>query len=206
MVPYSAEVLASLYARCNEALWPLHLVALAAAATLAVLALRQGRWRSLWVALAAGWIFVGAVFFGQWMSELTWGAGYLAVGFCLQGLVLLVAGVRPPRVVPSPSFSRRVFGFVAIAVALVGYPLAAAIGPYGWQGTPVVGLAPLPTALLTFGVLAFVGTRPAMVLGVLPVLWATYSGYESWVLGLHLDLSLPSAALVWLVLMEIKRR
>lgn len=194
MVPYTLEVFLGLQGRVNAALWPLPLLGAAAGLVLAFVVWRRGATRLVWFALAAGWVAVGLGYHRVWLAELSWGAPWFAAGFCLQGALLLLAGVwqvapvRPGAV-----------GSMLVVLAAAIHPVAAALS-HGWSGTPVFALAPLPTVLLTLGVLSAVPLGRRLVLGLLPLSWAAFNGYESWVLENPLDLVLPAGGLAVLVL------
>src|SRR5882724_10092424 len=78
----------------NAALWPLHLLTLAAAAAIVLLVLRpppgHGRWIALLLALI--WVLVGWSFLWSRYATINWAIGYVAPFFALQAAFLLIVG------------------------------------------------------------------------------------------------------------------
>ncbi len=74
----------------------------------------------------------------------------------------------------------------------------------GWQGTPLVGLAPVPTTLYTLGILLLIEGRTPWHLLVIPVVWSLIDGATAWVLGIPEDLVLPAAGIATAGLVGMK--
>ncbi len=199
MLPYTAEVLFSLMGRYNAAMGPGVVAAPVLALAALALALRPqpGGGRVIAAILAAGWLWSGGVFHGQYFAPLNFAAPIYAVAFGVQGCLLLLSGVVLGRF----TFRLRadapgVAGAVVIIVALVVDPALSWLAGWPVAQTPVVGLAPNPTALFTLGMLLFARPMVPLHLLGLPVVWALWSGWMSWALGVTSDLVLPAAALL----------
>ncbi len=199
MLPYTAEVLFSLMGRYNAAMGPGVAVAPVLALAALALALRPqpGGGRAIAAILAAGWLWSGGVFHGQYLAPLNFAAPIYATGFAVQGLLLLLSGVVLGRL----TFRLRadapgVAGVAVIVLALVVDPVLGWLAGWPVAQTPVVGLAPNPTALFTLGMLLLARPVVPFHLLVLPVVWALWSGWMSWTLAIPSDLALPAAALL----------
>lgn len=154
----------------NEALWPLHAVALPAIALLLAAALLG--WRRAGLAtgavLALGWAGVAVLFLDARYEPINWAIAWVGPVFMAQAalLLLLAPGLRfEPR-------TRQAAGGAALAVAALAWPLLAPVSGRPLVQAEVAGLAPDPTALATLGlvVLARPGwRRPA--LAIVPLLW-----------------------------------
>ncbi|CCQ73431.1 DUF6064 family protein [Magnetospira sp. QH-2] len=200
MVPYTVEVLVSLFGRYNETLWPAGVVAPIIAVLLTGLLYKGGLrgLRMMLVGLAVGWAVTGGAFHWLWMSELSWGGVWIGALFLVQSAILLWVAVTLSARSTAPVHTwQSVAGWIVILLGALGYSLAAAWGPFGWAAMPIVGVAPLPTTLLTFGVLVLHSPRLGVIPGVLPSLWAVFTAMEAWSLPLYPDLLLPAGALLW---------
>lgn len=192
MLPYTAEVLDAFLADYHAAIAPARPIGWLLSAALAALALRGGRapWRAVAALLAAGWLWVGLVFHYGHFSLLNFAAPAYAVLFCLQALLLLLAGGAAGRLRGTPPRMLRRAGLLLAAGALAGLPLLALALGAPLASLPLPGTAPTPTALLTVGVL-LLAARPPGYLFLLPGLWAVIAGASGWILGMPRELVLP---------------
>lgn len=208
MLPYTAEVLLSLYGRYLGELWPVALPLLLLTLALVPLAVLYGprSGRLAGVVLAAGWLWTGAVFHLQYFATINFAAPLYGGLFVLQGLLLAWQGVVRGRLALAfggggASWS----GLGLLLLAALGYPLADYLGGHG-GGLRLAGLAPGPTALFTLGALLLVAGRVPLHLLVLPLAWCLMAGFNGWVLGLAADLALPPLALAAVVMAVVKNR
>lgn len=201
MLPYTAEVLNALLADYHAAIAPARLLGWLAGAALTVVAMHGGRraWRAIAALLAAGWLWVGLVFHYGYFSLLNFAAPAYAVLFCLQALLLLVAGSAAGRLRGPPPHIPGWAGLLVAGLALGGQPLLALALGTPWHALPLPGTAPTPTALLTVGVL-LLAAQPPWYLFLLPGLWAVIAGASGWILGTPRELILP-LAVAWLPLL-----
>ena len=91
---FSPRVYWRMFELHNAALWPLHLLTLAAGLIIILLvAWRPGTW-ARWIAfiLAMLWIFVGWSFLWNRYATINWAAAYVAPAFAVEGVLLLVIG------------------------------------------------------------------------------------------------------------------
>ncbi|WP_018861743.1 MULTISPECIES: DUF6064 family protein [unclassified Thioalkalivibrio] len=196
MLPFAAETLLSIFGQYNRAIWPLHGVAALMVFVALAMALVGGRGGGRVVGLLLGvlWIWIGVVFIGGVLAEFHFWATRLAGVFVAQGLMLLFALTLLGRHgFGWPGGVAGVFAIVVIAYATVGHALLEVLllgTP--WAQAQYVGVVPGPTMLVTLGILLLAQPRPALILAVIPFLWALVAAYIAWELGLWLEY-LPAA-------------
>lgn len=195
MLPYGIEVLFALHARHLREQWPF--AVLLVLATLAVLALAGGRGprggRAAGALLAAGWLWVGAVFHLRYFATINFAAPVYGGLFILQGALLLWQGpVRGRLALAFRPDATGWLGMALVAYAVAGYPLVDQLTGDPGGGLRLAGLAPGPTAVFTLGVLLQC-PRPVPLLPMaIPLLWTAVAAYGGWVLALPADLVLPA--------------
>lgn len=196
MLPYTGEVLLSLFEQYNRAVWPALIAAYALGALAVALAFRPmpAGGRIVAAVLAAFWLWTGIVWHLGWFA----GINFLAFGFgpvfVVQGLLLLWTGVVRGRIAfrytPGPG-AWAALALIALAVALP--PLAARLEGAGWTAAAAFGVAPGPTVLFTFAMLLLARPRAPLHLAAIPLLWALAAAAMAWVLRLPGDLVLALA-------------
>ncbi|NRF65689.1 hypothetical protein HLB44_01695 [Aquincola sp. S2] len=169
----------------NAAVWPAQLVALAAGATLLVLAWRGRAASPRWVfgLLAFAWAWVGVVFHGRHFVTINWAASWFAGAFLLQALLWIGLAVRHAGLQwRSDAGSRRLVGLGLIAAAVLLFPLLAPATGRSWRQAELFGLAPDPTVLATLGVLLLLdGARwLRLICSVLPLGWCVFAVLLQW--------------------------
>lgn len=209
MLPYTAEVLFSLYGRYLREWWlPGALVLVLTVAVLYLAAGRRPRGRRAAAGLlAVGWLWVGVVFHHGYFADIHFAAPVYVGLFVAQGLALLWAGPLRGRL--ALRFRSDAAGWVGSALivsALIGYPLADHLSGYPADSPRLVGLAAGPTALFTLGALMHVADRTPGHLLVVPVLWALIAGFSGWVLDIPADLAAPFLAIAALVALGCRSR
>lgn len=168
----------------NEALWPLHLLALAAGLAVLLLAL----WRPhrtgmiIGLLLAVLWCVVGWSFLWNRYAAINWAIIYVAPAFALQAMLLLVVGFMPGGL----AFNRRDAvgwsGLLIAAAGLVLYPLLTVLVGRPWINAEVFGIAPDPTVIVTLGLLLAANGRLLPVLLPVPLVWCLVNGSTLWVM------------------------
>jgi hypothetical protein len=100
---FSPRTYYRLFELANAALWPLHVAAAALGLSLVVLLHRGGAWRGRAIAaiLAACWLWVAWDFLYGRYDPINWMARYFAVGFVVQALLFVLAGVVLDRFSPA---------------------------------------------------------------------------------------------------------
>ncbi|MEH2530175.1 uncharacterized membrane protein (DUF485 family) [Bradyrhizobium sp. AZCC 1588] len=174
---FSPRVYWRMFETHNAALWPLHVVTLAAGLLIILLiAWRPGvfaRWISLILAIL--WIFVGWSFLWNRYATVNWAAAYVAPAFAVEAGLLLILSLRDGL-----AFDRRGpvawTGYLLLASGIAGQPLLAPLQGRGLASSEVFGIAPDPTAIATLGVLLLARGRLVPWLLPIPVLWCLLSG------------------------------
>ena len=168
----------------NRAVWPLHVPAFLSGLAIILLWVRCPRRHGLWITflLAAIWTFVGWSFLWSRYGQINWAMAYLAPGFWLQAVLLIVLGASG-RITFDHTGSLRWPGLALATLALFVYPLLCRLASRPWTTTEVFGVAPDPTAIATLGLLIGTGCAPAALLSVIPLLWLLVSGFTLHTLG-----------------------
>lgn len=199
MLPYTAEVAFSLFARYLAETWPF-----AIAVALLSLSLLQFVWRRTPLGgraagglLAIGWLWVGAVYHLGYFAAINFAAQLYAGLFVLQAALLAWHGAWRDRLalrLHGDAAGR--IGLALVLLAWIGYPLADVLAGHPLDAPRLPGLAPGPTALFSLGLLLN-ATRPVPLhLLLIPLAWSLIAGFNGWVLAVPADLCLPLPALV----------
>jgi Family of unknown function (DUF6064) len=193
----------------NAALWPLHVVTLAAGLIIILLiAWRPAAW-ARWVApiLAMLWIFVGWSFLWDRYATINWAAAYVAPAFAVEGVLLLIVSLLDDLAFDRRGPSRWI-GYLILGFALAGQPLLAPLQGRGWASSEVFGIAPDPTAIATLGLLLLARGRLLPLLLPIPVLWCLLSGLTLRTMGEpqawapYAALALAAAGWAWTIIRQ----
>ena len=199
VLPFTAEVLDSLIGGYNLALWPLPLLApvLAVASTALVLARSAWAGRAAAGLLAAAWAWVGVAFQIRTAGQVDFVAPLYGALFVAQAALLAWNGSRRAGLsrVGNAVDSAAASGLGLALLAIVGYPVFALASGRSWSELPIVGLAPDPTVMLTFGLLLIRWPKSWSLL-VTPVLWSLVAGVQALSLSTPERLALPVAAVL----------
>ncbi len=170
-VMVSAEVWQDLHERYSGSLWPWQLVFL----LLNALVLLRSKQRLFFVYIAACWLFLGAIYFMQYVSQVHTFAFMMGAMFIAQGIALLVFKVlmTSPVEVDRPGWIKAC-GYLVFGIA--------AYVPYSYllersqSSFLLFGWGAEQTALGTLALL-IIGLRRKIegVLAVIPVLWLVIS-------------------------------
>jgi hypothetical protein len=199
LLMFSARTYYRLFERYNLDWWPLQLLALALGVAVLALGWRGGEraGRAIAAILVVCWLWVGWGFHWQRYATIHLAAGYFALAFALQALLLLWLGVLRGRLaIARSSRMRRRAGLVLFLFALLVFPLLGPLLGRSWTQAEVFGMAPDPTALVTLGVLLIAGVRPAWGLFPIPVAWCLISGATLWAMESPDYAVVPLAALL----------
>lgn len=188
---FSPRTYYRLFEMYNRAVWPLHILTVAAGALILI---RKLRGRALAVFLAADWLFIAWFFHVKRYSTIQWAAKWFAVGFVIEAVLLIWFGVIQSR------FRSNSAGIALFAFALLIEPSTALLGGRSWVTMEIFGIAPDPTAVATLGIALFAGGRARMSLLIVPLLWCAISGATLWTLHAPDALVPPVAAVVAIAL------
>lgn len=172
-----ASELSGLFVRYNPAVWPGHVIAyVLTAVALGLLMLRPGVTASRATAglLAAMWLWLGVVFHGMYATDLDPVLGTIyAVLFVLQAVLLLRSGVlRDGLTFTTGRGATGALGWLSLAYALIAYPLIGVALGHGYPEAPLLGMAPCPTTIATFGFLLLARPPLPRHLLAIPLVWA----------------------------------
>ncbi len=160
----------------NQAIWPLHLVALAFAFTILYALYKKPEWagRVIALLLVTSWLWVAVAFLYLRFYQIHVVANWYAFGFVLQAGLLLWYGVIKNRLsLHVESHLRIITGSALLVMSFIIYPFITLPGGRNWQQFEMFALAPDPTAIATFAILLFY--KVPRVLFVIPVMWVVLS-------------------------------
>lgn len=199
MLPYTTEVLFSLFDQYNRQIWPLHIVFYGLAIVSIALMLWPNRHgaRIISLMLAAAWAWTAMAFHYLQFATINFAAPFYALLFLVQALLLVWSGVFGNRI----DYRLRVdlFGGIGLALmlyALAGCPLLDWLAGNDWHSVRLFGVAPQPTMVFSAGVLLLARPRTPLYLLAIPVLWALIAGATAWVLQLTQDYVACGAVIV----------
>ncbi len=203
LLMFSAQTYYRLFELYNRDLWPSQLLALVLGVAVLALWRRGGEraGRAIALILAVCWLWIAWGFHWQRYASINLAAGYFALAFVVQALLLVWLGVLRGRLTPVPATRlQQRAGLGLLLFALLVFPLIGPLLGRSWTQAEVFGMAPDPTALATLGVLLFAGGRPAWGLFPIPVAWCLLSGATLWAMESPDFAVAPLAALLALVL------
>jgi Family of unknown function (DUF6064) len=168
----------------NRSLWPAHVAALAAGMWSLVLLRQNALKASTWIMsiMALAWAWVAWGFHFERYATINWSAVYAAIAFAVEAVLLAGAALSGWLVLSWPRVPLHWLGLALYSFALLFYPLLAVIFGRGWSQSEVFGLAPDPTVLATLSLL-LTGTRAALLLVTLPLLWCVISSLTLYAMG-----------------------
>lgn len=195
-LPFTREQFLDGFARFNTAAWPLHLVMLAVAVATVVLAFRGGRRASRAVSfgLAALWL-VSAALQASFRSFMATALPF-AAAFLLQAGLFVAAGVRDRLAFHAPRGGLPELGLALVAFAGILYPALGALTGHTWPRLPLLGVAPCPNTIFTFGLLLFTERPVPRWLLIVPFLWSLIGIPAAAFLGVKQDWALPVAGIL----------
>lgn len=182
---FSPAAYGRLVERYNREAWPLHLLTMAAGLLLLWLAVTRGAAarRSVWMLLAAAWLWVGWAFHHRAYAQINWAADALAIAFGVQALLLALAAAWTSTDSATTSGWPRKLGLLLASAGLLLYPWAGLAAGRPWSQAEVFGLMPEPTALTTLGLLLATGSPGRGGLAVIPVLSLLVGWVTAWLLS-----------------------
>ncbi|MGE0745565.1 MAG: DUF6064 family protein [Rhodospirillales bacterium] len=203
----------------NQAVWPGHLLAVAAGGAIVALLFvrrdflhrdflhRDWAGRAICAILALAWAWVGWAWLLERYDTINWAARWFAAGFGVQAALLLGAGAIAGRVGfrigPEP---RSRIGLGLIGAALLAMPFVAPLGGRPWTQIEVFAAMPDPTAVATLGALTLAHGRAAWLLWPVPLAWCAVGGATLWTMGAAEAFLMPTAGMVAILSTVVARR
>jgi hypothetical protein len=203
---FSPQTYYRLFELYNLEWWPLQLLALALGAALVALAWRGGErgGRAAAAILALAWLWVAWAFHWQRYASINLAAGWVALAFALQGVLLAGAGAAGRLGLAQAGRVPGRIGRGLLLFAGLGFPLMAPLVGRGLAQAEVFGMVPDPTALATLAVLLLAGSR--WWLFPIPLAWCLISGATLWAMRSPEFFVAPAAALLVVGLALTKAR
>jgi hypothetical protein len=200
---FSPHTYYRLFELYNAAIWPAQILALTLAVAILVLlrAGGAGRDRVIAALLAAAWLWVAWAYLLERYDTINWAARYFAIGFAIEALLLIAAGLLLGRLRfrPAASVTSRL-GLGLFLFALVLQPLIGPLVGRQWTQLEIFGVAPDPTVVGTLGLLLTAAGRAVWLLLVIPLLWCAVSSLTLWAMASPDALVVPAAAVFVLLL------
>jgi hypothetical protein len=183
---FSSQTYYRLFELYNKDIWPLQLPALALGAAVPVLMFRNPSWqgRAISAILAAAWLWVAWAYHLQRYANINWAATYFAIGFAIEALLLVWAGIIRGRLAFRPLTPMLTSAGLGIFLfALILQPLISPLLGRKWAEAELFGIAPDPTVIATLGILLLAVNRSFWALLIIPILWCAISGAILWTMG-----------------------
>jgi len=202
-LPFTTDEFFGVFARYNEAVWPMQMVLLALAGTAALLAATRWRWAGAVVSavLAFLWCWLAIAYHISFFTDinpLAW--GFALVSLMGAGTFLWFGTIRRQLVFGGVTLWRAVAGSLLIAFSLARYPVWSYQAGHPYPYLPTFGL-PCPTTLFTVGILAFMKRPYPRSILVVPVFWSLIGSVAAFQLDVVQDMALIGSAAVGAVLM-----
>jgi hypothetical protein len=209
--PLGGNELLELFTRYNQDLWPVHIgtYSLGLVAIGALFVRRRGAAdHAITGILAILWLWLGAVFQAMYATDVdrTLGLVYAAL-FVAQAALLLGAGVvgRELAFQPRNGWS-GVLGWTALAYAAVVYPAVGWALGHGWPEAPLLGMAPCPTTIATFGFLLLARPPVPRRLLAVPLIWALLAPPAAMARGVYEDAGLLLVGVLAVTVIVVRDR
>lgn len=206
---FSPDVYRRLFLLQNADYWWTMPISLGFAAVLGFALWVKGRGVSpglvVGLALANGWILVGATFFLVSYSSINWAAPYISPLFLLGGILLSAAALRQ-RFTNRASLAKRLGGAALLLYGFILHPIALTF--LGWPATGLefALIAPDPTVIASLGLLLFGSGWLCRCAFALALVWCGASWLTLHTLGLVEAFFPATAALVAIAFVTLTRR
>jgi hypothetical protein len=200
--PFTVHEFFAVFARYNEAVWPMQLVLLALAFVAVGLAFRGGKVPSRLVSGTLGllWVWMAVEYHFAQFAIVNPAARAFGVLFLIQaGLILWFGALTDRLAFERPPGLRAVAGWLLLAYGLVAYPVIGILAGHEYLSSPTFGV-PCPTTIYTLGLFCFARRPLPASLLVVPILWAAVGSSAALFLRVPQDLGLLAAGLVGVVL------
>jgi hypothetical protein len=208
-LPFTIAEFLKVFERYNEAIWPTQVLTYVGGAAVVGLIAARSRYAGIVAAavLTAMWLLNGIGYHLMYFSEINRAAIAFGALFVAQGALIAWAGFGARRL----RFSLRAdaatgVALVAVAYAMVVYPLLGWSFGHVYPAAPVFGVAPCPTTIFTFGVLLLARPAAPAWLFVIPVIWSVIGGSAALLLGVREDFGLIAAGIAAILVLSFPRR
>ena len=199
-MPFTMEQFFGVFARYNEAVWPMQIILNMLAIAVIVLLFRPRHYsgRTIAAVLSLFWAWMAIVYHFIFFTAINPAAWLFGSVFLVGALSFAWIGVLKNKL--RFSFRGGIRGWVGsllIVFALIIYPLLGSLFGHRYPAMPTFGL-PCPTTIFTIGVLLFgVAPFPRAVF-IVPLLWSAVGSAAAVTLGVYQDYGLLAAGLIGL--------
>jgi hypothetical protein len=202
-LPFTPEQFFTVFARYNEAVWPVQILLNAIALLCVGLLFLPGAWtsRTICLFLSLFWAWMAIAYHFAYFSDINPAAWGFGAAFLLGSLAIAWFGVVRTGIFlrPVPG-ARAVVGATLIVFALVLYPIIGYSVGHRYPNAPTFGL-PCPTTIFTLGLLLFSVEPVSRRVFVVPLLWAAVGSLAAFQLGVAEDLGLLAAGIATVAVM-----
>lgn len=204
--PFTTEQFFGVFEAYNTSVWPAQILLYLAATLIVVLVYARKRRSGLLVSLilAGYWLWMGIVYHWMFFSSVNPAARIFGAAFVLQGLLLVLAGVRHRLAFEFRKDARGIVGIVLMLFGTLIYPLVGRSFGHFFPSSPTFGL-PCPTTVFTLGVL-LLAVRPPRHIVIIPFLWSLVGFMAAVSFGVKEDMLLPIAGIIGLVWIGFRQR
>lgn len=197
---FSPAIYAELIASYNSQVWPLHYVFTVLGIGLISLAFNpspfQGRGVAILLILA--WAWLAYVFYLGRVSTINWVAYIYTFIFTIQILRLTWMGVRGNQLrFRYNGDTLSITGLCLILTGFIVYPILTGTTS-GLSQTETFGLFPIPTLIVTFGILLLSEDKPKIVLAIAPFFAALLEGLTAIATGNYV-----ATLVLWIAILSI---
>ena len=202
-LPFTVEQFFSVFARYNEAVWPMQIVLNAAALACVALLFAPRAWasRAINVVLAVFWAWMALAYQFAFFTAINPAAWVFGGVFLLSSLAFAWLGAVREAVPLRPMLGARgIAGAALIVFALVVYPILGHLNGHRYPSAPTFGL-PCPTTIFTLGMLLFSVHRVSRWVFVVPLAWVAVGSVAVFQLGVLEDLGLLAAGVATIALL-----
>lgn len=197
-MPFTPEQFFTVFARYNEAVWPMQAALNAMALLSAGLLFPSRAWagRVISLLLALLWAWMAIAYHFAFFSSINSAAWLFGGVFLLGSLAFAWFGAARSDLIFRPAFGvRGVAGVTLIVFALAVYPGIGYLLGHRYPSAPTFGL-PCPTTIFTLGLLLFAVQPVPKLAFVVPLLWTAVGSMAAFQLGVREDLALLAAGIV----------
>lgn len=197
-LPFTAEQFLEVFARYNQAVWPMQVVLNGAGLFCVSLLFVERAWASQMIALllAGLWLWAALAYHLVFFAPLNVAAWWFGILFALGAMVFDWFGVVHDRLRFHVSGGAwQVAGAILVISALAFYPALSHTFGHRYPLQPTFGL-PCPTTIFTIGMLLFAEAPVPRAVFIVPLLWSAIGSLAALWLGMIEDFSLLAAGVI----------
>lgn len=199
-LPFTVEQFLEVFRVYNLNIWPVQIIAYILLLGSVALAFTQMRNKDRIIStiLSFSWVWNGIAYHMMSFAGINKAAYIFGTFFAVQGLLIFYYGALKNKITFNPADHPKltIIGCLFIIYAAVIYPVIGNILGHGYPFSPLLGVAPCPTTIFTFGLLLLAASSMTEKLIPIPLLWSLIGSNAAWTLGIWGDLGLLASGLV----------